>query len=323
MNPGTKVETYEILLVEGKNTKNLNEKLNSEYSVTFRVNDKCNLGCEYCHWKDGINYDTASIFRTIDKLVEFFVLKKFKVCTLYFHGGEPSFHPDIDIILKYIRAKTELTLIIEFQTNLTLDYGHLYDLVDYFSVSYHYLELKKHKKLKKFKENILSLPKDKLLHLDLMLENVPAQELDFFYDECKEYLSLPFTDSEMIYGFCHYEYNDATREKHLKFYKEHNETEHKFLVNGVEQTTNDLFKDGIDCTGMICDAGKETIVVNGDGNVFICGIHMTNYTNRCADDIFTNIINDKNAIKKLQIISKTGYKCQWNYCGGDFYIDKN
>ena len=80
----------------------------------------------------------------------------------------------------------------------------------------------------------------------------------------------------------------------------------------------------MDCRGWHCEAGTTSITVNGDGNVFNCGIHMTNFTNRCiSEKPFTNLVTDKNAVKKLSILHKTGTKCRWNYCGGDFYLERN
>ncbi len=310
-------KTYEI----GKGFNS--SKVSSDYSVTFRINNKCNLECDYCHWHNGGNYDIKDIKDTIDKLYEFFEVRQFNLVTFYFHGGEPSFHPNIIQVLEYLRTK-EIKTIIEFQTNLSLkSYKEIYDLVDVFDISYHYLELRDKNLLEMFKKNIHDLPKYKLNHLDIMLENVPHDELDFFYSEIKEYLELPFTNSEMIYGFCHYKYNDETQVKHMEFYNKYNKNEQIYYIDCKEYTTNDLFKDGLNCKGMNCNAGKETIVVNADGNVFICGIDMTNYTNRCEDTKpYTNLITDKMSVKKLTILSKTGYVCKWEYCGGDFYVPK-
>ena len=313
-------DTYEPIIVN-------NAGIDSDYSITFRINNKCNLACEYCHWHNGLNYSVQEIFATIDEIMKFQKIKNFKKMTFYFHGGEPSFHPRIIDILEYIRSfdNNNYYSVIEFQTNLSLsNYDKIEQYVDFFSVSYHYIELHSKKLLQKFEDNLYLLPKDKLLSLDIMMENIPEENLENFYEKTKQYIKLPFINSEMIYGFCHYKYNAETKAKHLEFYNKYNKTEQKYNIDGEIYNTNDLFKDGLDCRQMRCDAGKNTIVINGDGNVFVCGIAMTNYTNRCSsNNTFTNLLTDKMSLTKLKILSSNGYICKWNYCGGDFYLKKS
>jgi len=311
---------YKLLNIQSDGS----EKNPSEYSITFRINNKCNLKCDYCHWHNGDNYSLLDIKNTIDKIIEFSKVKKFKVITFYFHGGEPSFHPDILEILDYINSYNSniLKILIEFQTNLSLDdYSKFYDKVTYFSVSYHYLELKKRNRLDNFYNNIFKLPKNKLLNLDIMLENVENSE--YLYSQILDFLELPFINSEMLYGFCHYKYNIDTKNKHLDFYNKYNKNEQTYLIDNKVYNTNDLFKEGLNCKGMKCDAGKNTIVINGDGNIFICGVDMTNYTNRCIDtESFANLLTDELAVLKWKLLSQVGFLCKWEYCGGDFYLKR-
>lgn len=127
----------------------------------------------------------------------------------------------------------------------------------------------------------------------------------------------------MIYGFCHYVYPEDVAEKHMEFYKKHNKTEQRYEIDDKIYTTNDLFKLGVDARGWKCAAGKESITINGDGNVFNCGIHMTNYIRESAPEVpYTNLVHDKLAVTKMSILYKTGTICRWDYCGGDFYLSR-
>lgn len=42
---------------------------NVDYYITFRLNDKCNLSCEYCRWFSGENYKDA--FKSIVGIYEY------------------------------------------------------------------------------------------------------------------------------------------------------------------------------------------------------------------------------------------------------------
>jgi hypothetical protein len=95
------------------------------------------------------------------------------------------------------------------------------------------------------------------------------------------------------------------------------------VIDDVIYTTNDLFKLGIDARGWKCAAGQESITINGDGNVFHCGIHMTNFIRDSQPETpYTNLVTDKLAVTKLSILYKTGTTCRWDYCGGDFYLSR-
>ena len=127
----------------------------------------------------------------------------------------------------------------------------------------------------------------------------------------------------MIYGFCHYKYPPEVEKRHMDFYKAHNKTEQQYEIDGQLYTTNDLFKYGVDARGWKCAAGVESITINGDGNVFNCGIHMTNYIRQSTDEQpFTNLVHDKLAITKMSILYRSGTICKWDYCGGDFYLSR-
>jgi len=318
-------------------------KADVDYSITFRITEACDLKCNYCHWHSGRHYDYEDITRSIDKLFEFFVKQRFKAVLFYYHGGEATRHPKVVDILKYIHKKGEETGIKaynEMQTNLTIKEAKLREMLphcDLFNISYHYLELKRLKKLDAFERNweVLKELGIDIHNFDIMLENVERTHLfyngdiididpDDFYDRIVEYLKYEkIVNSEMIYGFCHYKYPPEVEEKHMAFYKKYNKTEQQYLIDDVLYTTNDLFKQGIDARGWKCAAGKESITINGDGNVFHCGIHMTNYIRESAPEIpYTNLVHDHLAVTKMAILYKTGTICRWDYCGGDFYLSR-
>jgi len=303
-----------------------------DYSVTFRITEACDLKCKYCHWHSGNHYPYTQVLESIDKLFEFFVKEGFKSVLFYYHGGEATCHPHIGDILRYIKTKgaeTGITAYNEMQTNLTVRETRLREILplcDQFNVSFHYLELKLRDKLKTFAYNwaILQELGVELHNFDVMLENVPEEYQEEFYSLIEGYLKYEkILNSEMIYGFCHYKYPAETARKNILFYKKNNKTEQLYEIDGEKYTTNHLFMKGIDARGWKCAAGQESITINGNGDVFHCGIHMTNYLRKCIPEVpYTNLINDKVALAKLSILYKTGTICRWDYCGGDFYLSR-
>ena len=314
-----------------------------DFMITFRITEACDLKCNYCHWHSGKHYTYEDIITSVDKLFEFCQKQNIKSVLFYYHGGEATRHPRVVDILKYIKDKgNELGIAAynEMQTNLTIQEEKLRAMLPYcdqFNVSYHYLELLVRNKLKDFDRNwgILKELGVKIHNFDVMLENVERDhryyagrevkiEADDFYARVLEYLKYDqILNSEMIYGFCHYEYPEEIANKHMEFYKLHNKTEQRYEIGGEIYTTNDLFKKGIDARGWHCAAGQESITVNGDGNVFHCGIHMTNYIRECMPEKpYTNLVHDNMAITKMSVLYKTGTKCRWDYCGGDFYLSR-
>ena len=305
------------------------KKWQDKLHITFRINNKCNLSCEYCHWNHLNHYEYNDIINTIDNI---FKLQKItqKEIILYFHGGEPSFHPDIINILKYIKRKNKDKKIkIEFQTNLSLDlklYKNIIKYINNLSVTIHYKYLQEKKLLNQFLNNVYSINNlKKFNNFDIMLENIDENELNEFYDLIQKLLNdLNYQNSEMIYQMCYYKLPKNIYESHLKFYKEFNKTENKYFWKGCQETpkaTNELFLSANykDC---YCMAGNNFLVIEGNGKVFRCGIHMTNYISRNIKDMpeITNI--NQNLKYLINYINKPYNKCQWNFCGGDFYIPK-
>lgn len=315
----------------------------AKYQVTFRITEACDLKCNYCHWHSGRHYAYEDIIKSIDVLFEFFIKQKISSVVFYYHGGEATRHPKVVDILKYIHDKSKSTGVVaynEMQTNLTIGTDKLKAILehcDQFNISYHYLDLKRLNKLDAFERNwnMLKEMNVEIHNFDIMLENVERTHLfhngnmidiepDDFYDRIINYLTYDkIVNSEMIYGFCHYKYPPEVEEKHLNFYKKYNKTEQKYIIDDVEYTTNDLFKLGVDTRGWECQAGQKTITINGDGNVFHCGIQMTNFVkNRANEKPYTNLVTDEQALIKMRVLYQTGTICRWDYCGGDYYIPR-
>jgi MoaA/NifB/PqqE/SkfB family radical SAM enzyme len=320
-------------------------EISYDYMVTFRITEACDLKCNYCHWHSGKHYAYEDIIASIDKLFLFFQKQRFKSVLFYYHGGEPTRHPKCLDILQYIHQKGKeygINAYNEMQTNLTIKEDKLRAMLPYcdqFNASFHYLELKRLNKLKDFDHNWevikeLGIP---IHNMDIMMENVEGgafrintrgDRIDIipeeFYSSVVKYLEYDkIQNCEMIYGFCHYVYPEEVAEKHMAFYKQHNKTEQRYEIDDVIYTTNDLFKLGIDARGWKCAAGQESITINGDGNVFHCGIHMTNYIRESQPEMpYTNLVHDDLAITKMSILYKTGTICRWDYCGGDFYLSR-
>lgn len=329
----SELQTSKIIMESSYEIINLGDTQQEyDYHVTFRLGDKCNLACEYCRWYDGDNYKLA--LESIDKIFEFFVFEKFKRVSFYYHGGEGGIHPHVIKSLEKLREKEKSTGIkvdIEFQTNLSYKKSRLQgiiNLINKISISYHFNELFNKNLHDQFVSNLewLMSINYKIDRFDVMLDDVPEQELNGFYERIKKWLQYEnIIDSEMIHSFCHYDKNPVTKQQHLDFYNKYNKTEQLYKVDGKQYNSNELFGEGLNCKGKLCEAGSKYIVLNADGNVFTCGIEMTFYRMGCMEGVkpTTNVVTDPNFLKILSIRRKTMIRCKYDYCGGDFYIQKH
>jgi len=291
-----------------------------DYHVTLRMNDKCNLSCDYCLWCDGENYDYP--IETVDNIYEFLKYMGYNSVLIYFHGGEASIHPKILNTLNHIKLKeqeTGIKTIIEYQTNLSYTTDLLQWLmgfIDKLSISYHYTGLWKTKTHGNFVRNFLWLKRNNIPieRFDVMLEDISDDKLDEFYRNVIYFIDYDgIVDSEMIYGFLDYNKNLIT--KHIDFYKKYNKTEQKYRIDGVEYNTNDLFNEGLDCEGCKCDAGTKDITINANGNVYSCAAEMNG-------EPLTNILQDPRYMVKLKVRSKLKTTCKYKSCEGDFYFER-
>jgi len=139
-------------------------------------------------------------------------------------------------------------------------------------------------------------------------------DVDDFYSNILYFLSYEgIIDSEMIYGFCHYDKNPVTKKKHIDFYNRHNKTEQLYKVDGVTYTTNELMTEGLNCIGCKCHAGTNDIIVNADGEVFTCASDMM------ISPPVVNILTDPQYTLKLHVKSKFKTTCKYEHCTGDYY----
>ena len=305
----------------------------SDYHVTFRITEACDLACDYCDWHGGSHYEYDDIIKSIDVLFDFFRKERIKSAVFYYHGGEASRHPKIIDILKYIHKKGDEFGIIaynELQTNLTLPLHKMKEIlphVDFLNITFHYLELiRRRYKLESFLAtfNYIKEQNIRITNLDVMLEKIDPKDLEEFRNIVLSFIAYDnINHCEMIYRFGYdFNFNDETTLLHYEFYKKYSKSEQRYDVDGEIYTTNELFHRGADFTGWHCDAGKTHLYVNGDGTVYQCGIAMTNKLHDIDNGIFTRLLTDKLAIAKLSILRKSGTICRWDYCGGDFYIRK-
>lgn len=326
-------KVYEII-----KTNETNGSISAKLLVTLRITEACDLKCRYCFWNEGKHYDYNTIVKSLDQLYIFMKKQQIPSVRFFYHGGEATRHPKVVDILKYIKQKEAETGIIsynEMQTNLTVKLERLTEVLEYsdqLNITFHYTELKnKAHKLNHFNRNWNYLVDNniKIHNFDIMMEPVPEENLEEMYQLIEGYISYTnIENSEMIYEFGykfdgHQEYNEQTVKQHKEFYSRFNKTEQQYNVDGKLYTTNDFWREGLDCRGWHCDAGIMSFTVNGDGNVFVCGIQMTHYTTSPDVEVpYTNLITDKLAVTKLFVLNNSGTMCRWGYCGGDYYIPR-
>jgi len=277
----------------------LKDSVPTEFEIQFRITDACNLKCSYCHWNKGKQYSTNEILICLDKIEIFLKKMNIKSCTFYFHGGEPTTHPDLEIICKRIK-KIPIKTIIEIQTNLINDVSYIQE-IDYFSISLHYLELKRTNNLDKFLNNYKKIKK--INNLDIMLEDIYSYE---YYDFIKKLLNSNPKNCEMIYG-----YYGGLFTNHKDFYDKYNKNTEIFEIDGKKYNTNDLFSQGLDCRNCKCSTTRTQMYCNGNGDLYYCATHLT------QGKPFINILD-----KEIPtFIYKIDIKCEWNNCI-DFFVNR-
>jgi len=69
---------------------------------------RCNLACTYCNEydKDSLPVPTGEMLRRIDKLGEL------GTSIITFSGGEPTLHPDLDLLIRRVRANKAIATLI-------------------------------------------------------------------------------------------------------------------------------------------------------------------------------------------------------------------
>lgn len=294
--------------------------------INFKINNKCNLDCEYCLWKQHKNFDYLECINTLKAIKKLLKETNDQKNIFYIHGGESTFHPKFEIIFKDLKFDNTF---IELQTNLTTkNVDFLINTFDNISVSLHYKELKKKNLLDLYLENLERVAKSGKLHnFDIMLENLGKNQkeyLDFIknnilkYSNCAKY-------SEMIYAY--WDNNNIMNNTDVfgmnkEFYEKYNKT---VKINQNKSTNENWFNNNVN--GLYCLAGCKKFHIFGNGNVYKCASHETQALkdfNKVKEDGISeplgNILTNYNEIFKL---TKEYKKCEFNYCGGDFDTPKS
>lgn len=299
--------------------------------INFKINNKCNLDCEYCLWKQHKNYNYIECIETIKKIKRLIKETNDNYNSFYIHGGEPTIHPYFEEIFKDLYIENCET---EIQTNLTTkNVDFLIKNFDLISVSLHYKELIKVKKLDLFLENLEKVSKsNKLYVFDIMLENLGKDQKEYleFVKSLLKYTEIA-KSSEMIYAYWDNENimnNSEVFEMNKEFYEKYNKTVKSHIWPGWSKrlNTNENWDNQESSKGLYCLGGCKKFHIFGNGDVYKCASHETQAIkdfNKVKEDGISkplgNILEDYDSVFKL---TKSYKKCEFDYCGGDFYVPR-
>lgn len=288
------------------------------YELVLRITDYCNYNCSYCHWKYGKHYDFDDIKNTILKSIENIDNDNFRI---YFHGGEPTTHPKCREVIEFIFSLNK-NIIVELQTNLSVGKKYVQTLIDRFktkkleiSVSYHDEYVKD---FQEFKEKIDLLYDNNMLgKVDVMLEH-NVNRVENIIHNSRQLLDSEYKKRiELIHCYINYEnttelYTDFIEEYHDNVHFENYEVIHDDGTKKI-YNTNDFFNDGVNFKGWICSAGKKYIIINGNGDYYMCCSSILD--GKSVGNIFKNETMFKIRANNFTV-------CKWDCCGGEFYLDK-
>lgn len=259
-----------------------------EIQITLRITEYCNRKCSYCHWNKGNHYSTESILEILD-----FIFKKFKdrSILIYLHGGEPTLHPDLSLILKKIK---EYNFKLELQTNF--DKSNIItkniQYIDLLDLSYHYPN-----SFKIFKRKILYIKKYLTINcVDLIY--LPVFEKEII--KMKKFLNSIGIHNEVTYNFFEASQYENKLSKELRK-----------LLTPQEIIKNNYFAKRIKVKDK-CDTRKY-VIINGNGDVFRCSYQLTN------EAPTGNLLKDKNILEKILIKDY----CPFEYCGYEYHYLKD
>ncbi|WP_104718338.1 radical SAM protein [Helicobacter trogontum] len=262
----------------------------------------CNLKCTYCYitqqnlWFNKppkFEYSPVHIARCLSK-ERLGGTCLFNMCG----GGETLLHPHIIDIIQavlneghYVWIVTNGTLTSRYKKLATLQKDSLYRLA--FKFSFHYLELKRTKKLMNFVDNV-KLMQD--LGCSFSVEITPHDDLVEYIDEIKNFSLTHFGALPHITVARDETNNKAiltqyTKEEYARIWSSFNSELFKFKLSIFLQKRNEY-----------CHAGKWSYTINmGDGTMKQC--YSSNKTQ--------NIFRDMTSSLKLPCI---GVKCEEPHC---------
>lgn len=299
--------------------------------INFKINNKCNLDCEYCLWKQHKNYNYIDCINTIKNIKRLIKEVNDKNNVFYIHGGESTIHPKFEEIFKDFNIENCKT---ELQTNLTTkNVDFLIKTFDRISVSLHYKELKKKNSLDLFLKNLEKVSNlGKLYHFDIMLENLGENQESYlqFVKSLLTYSEIA-ESSEMIYAYWdnnNIMNNTKAFNMNKEFYEKYNKTEQSFKWPGWTKSfnTNENWNNQESSKGLYCLAGCKKFHIFGNGDVYKCASHETqgikDFNNIKEDGFFNPLGNILYDYEKIFELTKKYQKCEFNYCGGDFYVPR-
>jgi len=302
------------------------------FCVDYRLTSKCNYNCWYC--TDMHNNDRKddqfeikglqNLIKALNRDIRFFL-----------YGGEPTIHPDFLYAVEGILDALERNSILEIQTNLSVKKekfqffcdrinGHRKTRPVFFLTSYHYTECdfedffnncviaNRYKMLDQiavmyqddYRTDIIKnlkilrkiFPKVKTELLPLLCGSVkensprPYEDIDKFYN-CPEALNLSKNDFSFI-DRLRVNYCDGT----------HSYVSSAYLWKNRQNSFN----------GMLCDVGKERIVIDSNGDCYRCFNQIFDETQKAEHNIFSK----KECLDFLQ--NMKSITCTYDKCFFDF-----
>lgn len=286
------------------------------YEIVLRVTDACNYNCEYCHWNTGPTYKYEDVISSVDMATDILSDYNFR---FYFHGGEPTVHPRLQDILTHVFSVKD-NITIELQTNLSKPKPYFEHLVSTFADDQLEINATYHPtQVSDFDDFI-----DKLDYLhdcsvlgkvDVMLDH-NIDMIGTVLVNSNHILEKPYAPrTEFIHGYIDYENTTNSYKSFVDsrsmFHERYEVLHHGETIPRIHDT-NDLFMNGINFKGWLCEAGNKYIILNGNGDYFKCA---SSTLDAPVGNILTN-----STLFKLHTSNLT--KCKWSSCKGEFYLEK-
>ncbi len=212
------------------------------YQFNFYINTICNQTCDYCYARNGMKWNTIrSLSNTIESLSWF---KNFPRSIISLIGGEPTLHPHIMYILKWmVESKLDEQHEIHIYTNGTFNKSFELNIARRFTWTFSYHG--------KFTDTNLFLK-----NLDWFFKNsvnceltIPAQNMD---EEILSYINT--NDIKTVITFIH---DSNNFDKIIEI------PEWVLLLSGPNITNMaSLYKKKLSYTGKYCDYNEIDIVNN-------------------------------------------------------------
>jgi MoaA/NifB/PqqE/SkfB family radical SAM enzyme len=287
--------------------------------VMFRITDFCAYRCPYCHWNRGSHYRLDDVRSVVDVLSEAYAGRR---VYYYFHGGEATSHPGLEDVLRHIRASDPRTFV-ELQTNGFRGEEYLsaldsLGLVDTYSFSYHHSEVEDFESLFRGMEALES----RVENVDVMFQTyLDEGQRAAFRRNVLRIVDVFGKRVEATYGYCGFEARKT--DDMIDFYLEIEDRIHRAeyrLTTGDQVFTfnkSELFVKGVDCSGMICEAGRSYVAVNGNGDYAPCGSYLVRGMRDPSFPRLDNMLRDR---KKFLVRTRVGTVCGVDYCGGEWYL---